>query len=128
MVEWDWTRVALEAGISTVSGTGGLLFGVWKWGNRTAKQEQKVKTDYESKINAVRSEMIATEKTAEAKNDLLVEQFREAFAGLRRQIDDNKLHTEKEFVRKEDFKDFREEYRQDIRSIQEKLDQGLRRQ
>lgn len=63
----------------------------------------------------------AIEKSSEARMNLLVEQFTESFAGIRRQIDEHRFYTERDFLRKEDFKDFREEYREDMREIKESI-------
>lgn len=121
MAEWDWQHLALQGGTSLLSGAGGLLFGVWKWGRRSAKDEASVKDDYNTKIRAlreeVRTEMASYAKTADAGNDLLVSQFKESFEGLRRQHDDHKLDVEKRFLLKDDFRDFREEYREDMRDL-----------
>lgn len=126
MADLDWQHVALQGGLSLLSGAGGMFFGIWKWGRRSAQQEQAVKDDYNAKIDDLREHMRASmadyEKSADARNDLLVEQFKESFEGIRRQIDDNKLETEKYFLRKEDFGDFRKEYREDMRRIFDKLD------
>lgn len=126
MADTEWGKLALEAGVSLVSGLGGLLIGAWKWGRKGAKAEQTVKDDYEGKIGALREQtrvsMDDREKANDDRNDLLVAQFKESFDGIRRQIDENRLDTEKHFLRKDDFKDFREEYRQDMRRIFDKLD------
>jgi hypothetical protein len=126
MADLDWQHVALQAGLSLLSGAGGMFFGIWKWGRRSAQQEQAVKDDYNEKIDGLREQMRASmadyAKAADAKNDLLVEQFKESFEGIRRQIDDHKLETERFFFRKEEFNSFREEYRQDMRRIFDKLD------
>lgn len=121
MSESEWARAALEAGGSLASGTLGILVGVWRAGRNSAQNEQAVKDDYVGKIAALESGMrailAAQERTSEERLDLLVEQFKESFQGMRRQIDDDRLHTEREFLRKEDFKDFREEYREDMRDL-----------
>lgn len=132
MADWNWEHLAVEAGVSLLSGVGGLILGVWRWGRNSAKHERKVEDDYNAKIDKLRDDMNishqAYEKAATARNDLLVEQFKESFDGIRRQIDENKLDTEKHFLRKEDFGDFRKEYREDIRAIFEKLDRLPRAQ
>lgn len=121
----DWTRVAIEAAISLGSGISGLLIGVWRRGRKSAQAEQAVKDDYESKINhlgaELRSAMAHAAVAADDRLDLLVEQFKESFIGLRRQIDDDRLYTEQNFVRKDDFKDFREEYREDMRELKNRI-------
>ena len=121
MGEFDWGKLAIEAGASLLSGIGGLVIGAWKWGRNSARSEQVIKDDYNGKIRALREEMrkdmaAHAQKSADG-NDLLVGQFTESFAGIRRQLDEHRLTTEKEFLRKDDFRDFREEYREDIREI-----------
>jgi hypothetical protein len=122
----DWFRTALELGASLVSGAVGMVVGVWKAGRASVRREQAVKDDYTTRIGAMEKDMRAAlslhEKASEDRLDLLVTQFQESFAGLRRQIDSDRLHTEREFLRKEDFKDFREEYREDMREIKSKID------
>lgn len=89
-----------------------------------------MKDDYDSKIRVLGDEMRKAmadhERASEGRVDLLVEQFQESFNGLRRQIDNDRLYTEREFMRKEDFRDFRDEYREDMREIKEKID-GIRK-
>lgn len=121
MAELEWAKIALEMAVSFGSAVGGLFIGVWKWGRSSAKQEQSTKDDYAMKISALREEMrlsIATHASEiDDKGDLLTSQFKESFDGIRRQIDDHKLTTEQHFMRKEDFRDFRDEYREDTREI-----------
>jgi len=103
-----------------------MIVGVWKAGRASVKREQAVKDDYTMRIIAMEKDMRAAlshhEKASEDRLDLLVGQFQESFSGLRRQIDGAALHTEQKFMRKEDFKDFREEYRDDMREIKAKID------
>lgn len=125
--EIDWPRLALEGVASLISGLAGLLLGVWRWGRQSAKQERKVQDDYDAKIETLahelRTAMDGSERAAQARLDMLIDQFKESFAGMRRQIDDDRLHTEQSFLRKDDFKDFvRDEYRPDMRRLMEKID------
>ena len=119
--ETDWVRLGIEAGVSLLSGIGGLVVGAWKWGRNSVRAEQAVKDDYNSKIRALREEMRTAMATQAQKSadgsDLLVSQFKESFEGMRRQIDEHRFYTERDFVKKEDFKDFREEYRDDMRDL-----------
>ena len=122
----DWVRTAVSVGASLISGAIGMLAGVWRAGRASAKREQAVKDDYDTKIIAIANEMrsnVAThEKASAARLDLLVDQFQESFNGLRRQIDSERLYTEREFLRKEDFKDYLREFREDMREIKAKID------
>lgn len=121
MAEWDWHQISLQGFFSALSGAGGLLFGLYKWGHKSAKNEQTTKEDYDGKIAAlreeVRKEMAAHALKVESGNDLLVSQFKETFEGIRRQMDEHRFYTEKDFMKKEDFRDFRDEYREDMRDL-----------
>lgn len=114
MVDTEWVRLALGAATSLLSGFVGLLLGVWRWGRKSAMQEQKLKGELMARADAI-------EKASDHRIDGLVDQFKETFVGLRRQIDDDRLRNEQTFLRKEDFRDFREEYRQDMRDIKESI-------
>jgi hypothetical protein len=116
MAEIDWPRLAVEAVSAAASGFAGLLVGVWRWGRSSALFEQQLLECF-AKVEEMRAALKKVETENDERLDLLVEQFREAFSGIRRQVDDNRLSTEKDFLRKDDFKDFREEYRADIREL-----------
>lgn len=117
----EWTDLALKAAISLASLIGGIFLGVWRWGRYSATSEQAVKDDYDEKIKQLREEMRTAmaeqAKQSAERTDDLVHQFKESFDGIRRQMDDHRFYTEKDFMRKEDFRDFREEYRDDMRDI-----------
>ena len=117
----EYTDVAIKAGISLVSALTGAFIAVWKWGRDSATSDQSVKDDYNAKIAELREEMrqamAGRSQKHDASQDLLTAQFKESFDGIRRQIDEHRYHTEKEFLKKEDFKDFRDEYREDMRDL-----------
>lgn len=121
MAEWDWHQISIQGLFSALSGAGGFLFGLYKLGRKSAQSEQAVKDDYNSQIRAlreeVRNDMASHAQKVEDGHDLLVSQFKESFEGIRRQHDEHKLDVEKRFLPKEDFKEFREEYREDMREI-----------
>lgn len=123
----DWPRIAFEATASLVSAVGGLLVGAWQYGRRSAKREHAIKDDYQAQIEAVHMELSTAMHGIEQENAerlrMLVDQFQEAFAGLRRQIDDSRLHTETNFLRKDAFREFRDEYREDMRDLKIKIDE-----
>lgn len=123
----EWTDIALKAAISLASGVGGLFFGVWKWGRYSATAGQAVKDDYDAKIGELRKEMREAMAAQAHKSggsvDLLVSQFKETFDGIRRQIDEHRFYTEKDFMKKEDFRDFRDEYREDMRDLKASIAQ-----
>jgi hypothetical protein len=117
----DWPRLFLEAAGTALSGLIGLLVGIWRWGRQSALREVRVRNDYTQRIEEMKASMAAAEKAYEARLDQLVEQFREAFAGIRRQLDNERLHLVENFVRKDDFREFREEYRTDMRDIKRSI-------
>ena len=125
MADLDWVKIAIEAASPLISGTIGVIVGAWRGGRRSAQHDQRVKEDYERQIDELRDEtrksMGAYEKAATARNDLFAEQAKEAFAGIRRQIDELRLDTEKRFLPKNDFADWRKEYREDMRDLKESI-------
>jgi hypothetical protein len=127
----DWVKLGVSVGASLISGAAGMIAGVWRAGRDSSKREQSVKDDYDAKIKALGDEMRKAladhERASESRLDLLVGQFQESFTGLRRQVDSARLEVEREFLRKEDFRDFRDEYRKDIREIKDKID-GINRE
>lgn len=103
---FDWWHAA--------SGMGGAIIGAGStlltWIIRAARMEPKLS-----------AEITAAEHRVEEKVEEMAGHFQEAFSGIRRQIDDHKLHTETNFVRKDDFKEFREEYRDDMRDLKQSI-------
>lgn len=131
MADLDLAKIAIEAGVSLLSGLGGLVVGAWKWGRSSAIAEHRLKVEFNDKIDVLREQtrtsMSAYEKQADARNDLLIQQFKESFEGIRRQIDDNRLDAERRFLPKNDFREWREEYRQDMRDIKESIAEVTKR-
>lgn len=125
MSDTDWVRIGMGAGVSLLSAVGGAFVAVWRWGRQGALDEQKVKDDYDAKIaelrDEVRKDMSAHAQKIDEGNDLLVAQFKETLDGIRRQHDDHKLDVEKRFLLKDDFRDFREEYREDMRDLKKSI-------
>ena len=70
--------------------------------------------------------MASHAQKADDGKELLIDQFKEAFDGLRRQMDEHRFYTEKDFMKKEDFRDFREEYRDDMRDLKASIAQIAR--
>jgi hypothetical protein len=126
MADLDLVRLIAQVLTALASAAGGLLVGVWRWGRRSARDDQKVKDDYDGKINALRekvsAEMAAHERTADARNDLLIDHFKESFEGIRRQIDEHRLEAERRFLPKDGLTEFRKEYREDMVNLMRKID------
>ena len=117
MPNGDWIDLAIKV----VAALGGAILGaitaVWKLGRYSANAENSVDKRISALREEMRIDMAAHAKTADSSRELLVEQFKESFDGMRRQIDEHRYYTEKDFLKKEDFKDFRDEYREDMRDI-----------
>lgn len=107
----DWLHVIIGLISGCAGAAGGLVAGVW----RIAHIEQGIREDFQAAI-------ARTEHEIEAKVEALVGQFQEAFSGLRQKINDVELQTEREFVGKSGFEDFRKEYREDVRNLMDKID------
>lgn len=111
MINLDWVHVII-GGLSAVGGgAGGLIAGVW----RVAHIEQALRRDFEQDIAETSHEL-------GQKLDHISDQFEETLKGLRQKINDVELYTEREFVSKAGFDDFRREFREDMKSLNEKLD------
>jgi hypothetical protein len=121
----DWPRLALEGLGSLFSGVAGLVVGAWRWGRHSVLHEQRLREDYTSKIEELREDfrmaLAATASTNHEQVDAIVDQFKETLMGIRRQIDEDRLTNEKRFLSKDDFRDFREEYREDMRGLKETM-------
>ena len=117
MMGAEWADTAIKAVIALAGGIGGLFLGVWKWGKSSGMAEQAVKNQITALREEVRKEMATHVQQIQDGHDDLVNHFEESFNGMRRQHDDHKLDVEKRFMLKDDFKDFRDEYRQDMRDL-----------
>lgn len=110
-----------------VAGLSGIAAATFRAGRRSAQHDQKIKTINDERLailkEQLRSEMAEMHRAGEESRDLLVGQFNETLQGLRRQFDDHRLATEQNFVRRDDFKEFREEIRDDMREIKQMIQQ-----
>lgn len=86
-----------------VSGLVGILVGIWHAGKKSGKEE----ASHDARLN----ERIDT-KVKEATGP-----FDETLRGLRQKINDVELDTERRFLQRGEFDDFRKEYREDIRDL-----------
>jgi hypothetical protein len=124
---FEWFN-AIISGISALVGAvSGIIAGTW----RVAQIEPRLEKGFQARLSEAELEMrdkIALhEKASMTRTEALVDQFRESFAGMRRQLDEHRLHTEQEFMRKEDFRDFRDEYREDMRELKESMKELAKR-
>jgi len=121
----DWPRLAFEAMVSLLSAIGGLIVGAWRWGRDYARAEQKVRDDVNQRMETLAKEtqvaMTALERANEARINMMVEQFKETLQDVHRQIGDQILVRERDFVRKDEFWQFREEWRADMRDLKAEI-------
>lgn len=108
---FEWTHLILSIASAILGGGAGLAAGVWK----VARIEGQIKEDFKTAIDETRTEI-------EDKVEALVGQFQDTFAALRQKINDVELQTERLFVSKSGFDEFRKEYREDMASLMRKID------
>jgi hypothetical protein len=111
MMNLEWAHVIIGAVSAIAGGAAGLIAGVW----RVARIEGSLKLQF-------RKDLEMSERRIETKVDEARGSFDETLKGLRQKINDVELDTERRFLPKESFDDFREEYRGDIRRVFERLD------
>lgn len=99
----------------------GALFGaissIFTGGWRLGRIEPRLKLHFEQAISE-------SEKRIEEKVDQARDAFDETLKGLRQKINDVELNSEKRFLPKEEFNDFRQEYREDMRDLKALISQG----
>ena len=111
MVDLEWAHF-LFAGLGAIGGAaGGLIAGVW----RVANIEHNIRKDFTQDI-AEATQELSDKLTSLAGN------FDETLRGLRQKINDVELTSERRFLLRETFDDFREEYRDDVKRIFDRLD------
>lgn len=106
MVNLEWVHVIIGAVSAAVGAAGGLIAGVW----RVAHIEQDIRKDFSQDIAEATHELTT-------KMGNIAEQFDETLKGLRQKINDVELDAQRRFVDKDDFKEFRDEYRDDMRDV-----------
>lgn len=117
----EWIEIAIKVIAALGGGIVGAIAAIWRMGRNSANAENSVDKRIAALREEVRTQMVAHAQKSDSSRDLLVEQFKESFDGMRRQIDEHRYYTEKDFLKKEDFKDFREEYREDMRDIKDAI-------
>lgn len=106
----EWAH-AIAAIIGAAVGVVGSVFGFgWRMG--------RIEGRLEAKFSA---QMAGTEKRIE---DHIVTPFNETLKGMRQKINDVELETERHFLKKDEFDDFRKEYREDIRDLKSLISMG----
>lgn len=117
MVDLEWAH-AVAALLGAVGGAaGGIFAGGWRLG----RIEGRITLAFKTSISDC-------EKEFEAKIDTIGKFYDETFKGLRQKINDVELNTERNFMSKEGFEEFRKEYREDTHRFDDKLDKILQAQ
>jgi hypothetical protein len=118
---FEWGHVMSAFGGGIITAMGAAIGWIYNAGGKRPSLKiefQKSLSEAEERIEA---KIDIAEKNAESKVDDMAEKFQESFNGIRRQIDDNRLHTSENYVRKEDFREFRDEYREDMRDLKSNI-------
>lgn len=110
-MNFEWAHLVIGAAAASFGAIGGLVAGVW----RVARIEGQIKEDFKTCIDDTKTEI-------EDKVENLVGQFQDTFAALRQKINDVELQTERLFVSKSGFDEFRKEYREDMANLMRKID------
>lgn len=118
----DWTHIVAAIGAATVGAVGTWLVKVWRAGYSAGKKDEGIRTLRSEFQNAMTDAIAKSEERFEEKVEELVSHFQETFQGLRQKINNVELDTERYFLRKDSFDDFRTEYRDDMRILMEKVD------
>lgn len=106
----DWLHLLYVVMAGVVGGISGLVAGIW----RMARFEPELRRE-------ITQEIAETAHELEQKIDNEVGNFGETLHALREKINEVELHIERKFVDKEDFNDFRKEWREDMRELKESI-------
>ena len=116
MAELEWFYRLAPPAVGALFGWIGGLYGA---GRKSAERDQKIKDD-------LRAEMTSMSKATEEKVEESKTEFAETLHGLRQKINMVELEAERRYLLKDDFKEFRDEYRENTNRIFDKLDQLAR--
>lgn len=129
MADWDWVKNAAQAVAPLITGIAGLFLGTWqagkKQGKREADAETKLKADMaketDAKIEGFKAEMRTALAEALEANETFIKSVGDSFQALRQKINDVELKAAETYLEKEEFKDWREEYREDVRDLKDMI-------
>lgn len=111
VVELEWAHAV----VAVLGAVAGAASGIFAGGWRLGRIESRLKLSFQQAITD-------SEKRLEAKVDEERHAFDETLRALRQKINDVEMGAEKRFLQKEDFAEFRQEYRDDMKRIFDKLD------
>lgn len=110
-MNFDWAHLIVGLIGSLCGAAGGIFVGGWRLG----RIEGKLKLHFQQ-------EMSKCEQRIEEKLQRAVEPFGETLRGIRQKINDVELDSERRYLAKDEFGEFRQEYRDDMKRIFDKLD------
>ncbi len=115
----EWTNVIIGLVSLIFGGLGGLIGGVW----RVAKIEGHLKLYFKKNLDQFETKSDETDRKLEDKMDRTINAFGETVRALREKINLVEKDMIQNYVAKEDFNDFRIEYREDMRDLKKKIEQ-----
>ena len=115
-MNWEWLHAAVAAAGFAVGALGTAFTGGWRLG----RIEERLKLHF-------RESLFGVEKQFEDKLDQASNTFDETLKALRQKINDVELDSERRFLPKAEFSDFREEYREDVKDLKAMIMQANKR-
>ena len=85
------------------------------------RSETEMRTDFDAQIDNLQRDISKIDRSASDRNDKMSREFGETVAAVRQKINDVELNSERFFVAKGDFDDFRKEYREDMRDLKSSI-------
>lgn len=133
MADWDWVKSAAQIAAPLITGIAGLFLGTWQAGKRQGKQESdaeaklkaEIAKELDAKIEGFKAEMRTAVAEALEANEAFIKSVGDSFSALRQKINDVELETERRFLPRASFDSFVEEYRENQRRTDDKLDKLL---
>ena len=110
MVSPEWAHVIIGIIGLIAGGAGGIFAGGWRMG----RIEGRIKLHFQSSL-------AESEQKFLAKVEDETKAFEQTLLALRQKINDVELDTERRFLPRGDFDDFREEYREDMRDLKQSI-------
>jgi hypothetical protein len=86
-----------------------------------SRAETEIRSDMDAQIDNLQRDVARLERSGNDRSDLIMREFGETVAAVRQKINDVELNSERAFVAKGDFDDFRKEYREDMRDLKSSI-------
>ncbi len=121
----EWVHIALIVAGWMIGAAIGLVAGTWKFAVTIAKIDKEIRKDFTDRESKLYDKIAGAIADREAKLSELAYQFDETLKALRQKINDVELSTSKYFVARNEFDDFRSEFREDMRDLKSKIDRNF---